>query len=358
MPAVAERLTELHWLGFERLTRLAIERGAGVLVVAGDLFDKPSPPARLVERVRGVFRRLAAEGIAVVLVPGTHDAAHSSRSVYSADALAPARIFLNPRLGERLVVGRSGTTVAFQGLAWDPQGTPADFLADFHRGEGQVPEVLVLHGEVGSAGSRRGKDLPASTAQLTACGADYVAMGHRHAFLELRGPDRLWGAYAGSPFGFSFKEPELGPRSACLVDLGEPGGPRIELVATTTVEWLRLKLDLSQFATRDELLAVIVEASGAERLALVELTGAAAFPLSSNELEAEMAGHFLYVAVEDFSVEVSTEALDRMAAEQSVRGVFARRMAARLAAARSPADRTETSAAIREGLRAPAEDER
>jgi hypothetical protein len=60
---------------------------------------------------------------------------------------------------------------------------------------------------------------------------------------------------------------------------------------------------------------------------------------------------------EDASVQVSGRILERLVSEQSVRGVFARRMQARLAAAKSPGEHAEASAAIREGLRALAEDQ-
>ncbi len=351
------RLAELQWESFERLADLAIEKEVVALVVAGDLFDRPSPAAKLVERVRGVFRRLAGEGIGVVIAPGTHDGVASSRSVYRMDSLpGGVRVFLSPRLGERFVLERGGATVAFQGLAWDPQGTPEAFLKDYRKADDGAPEVLVLHGEVGSARSRRSKDMPATAEELSSTGADYVAMGHRHAFLELRLGGRLWGAYPGTPFGLSFREPELGARSAALVALEAGSEARIEPVPTGPAQWLKLSLDLSHFDSRPELAAAVAGSAGADRLALVELSGSAAFPLAAEELEAELAGRFLHVAVEDSSVEVSPETVERLAGEQSVRGVFARRMLARLAAEKDPARKAEISMAVREGLRALAED--
>lgn len=354
----AQKLSELHWESFERLAALAIERRVLALVIAGDLFDRPNPAGKLVERVRGIFRRLAGEGVGVVIAPGTHDGASSSRSVYRTDVLAAgARVFLSARLGERFVVERDGEAVAFQGLAWDPQGTPQNFLADYRRPDDRVPEVLVIHGDVGSSKSRREKDLPATADELASAGADYIALGHRHAFLELRLAGRLWGAYSGSPFGLSFREPELGERHAALVTLPERGRePRIDLLPTTPVEWMRLALDVGSFGSREELSSAAAASGGVERLALLELSGAAGFPVAVEELEAELAGRYLHFEAEDASVEVSDSVLEQLSAEQSVRGIFARRMRARLEAAATPVERSEVSAAVREGLRALAED--
>lgn len=351
----AERLAERHWECFERLAALAVEHGALALVIAGDLFDQPRPATALVERVRGVFKRLAAEGVSAVLAPGTHDSVPGAGSLYASGALGEAHVFLGPRLGERFLVKRRDQQLAFQGLAWDPQGTPADFLSAYRRGAPDVPEVLVIHGEVGAAVGRRPQDLPAAAEQLAGAGADYVALGHRHRFDELRRGGRLWGAYPGTPFGLSFKDPELGPRGAALVDLGGSGGARVRRLPTTPVEWRLAEVDLGALASAAELAQAIAGQAGAERLLRCTLRGAPGFDFSVEELRAELSARFLHLEIEDSSVEVAPAALAELAAEPSVRGLFARRLAARLESARVGAERAEVLAALREGLRALAE---
>ncbi len=353
----AGRLSELHWECFERLCRLAAERGCVALVLAGDLFERPDPPAKLVERVRGAFRRLTGEGAAVIVAPGTHDGASSARAVYRASSLGGAKVFLSPRIGERFVAERDGAAVAFQGLCWDPQATPAEFLADYERGGDNLPEVLVLHGEVGGKEGRRAKDLPVSAKRLCAAGADYVALGHRHGYCEYKTSGQLWAAYPGTPLGLSFKAPELGPRTANLVTLAAGEAPVLERVSTTEVQWLRPELELEEFESGDELLAAAREHAGPDRLALLELSGAPGFSPDLEALQSELAAAFLYVEIEDSLLELDPASLDELAAEQSVRGIFARRMQKRLNAARSTASRAEVAAAVRQGLRALAEEE-
>ena len=352
----AGRLAELHGECFERLCRLASERGCVALVLAGDLFERPDPPAKLVEHVKGSLRRLTSQGVAVIISPGTHDGASSARSVYRSGSLGGAKVFLSPKIGERFVAERDGAAVAFQGLSWDPQATPAEFLADYERGSDNVPEVLVLHGEVGGEAGRRAKDLPVSARRLCAAGADYVALGHRHGYCEYKTSGQLWGAYPGTPFGLSFKEPELGPRTANLVTLGGGQAPVIEKVSTTDVQWLRPKLEMDDIQSQEDLLTAARAGAGAERLAQIELSGAAGFSPDIDALQAELAAGFLHLEIEDSSLELGPGSLDTLAAEQSVRGIFARRMRKRLNAARSAASRAEVAAAVREGLRALAEE--
>jgi DNA repair exonuclease SbcCD nuclease subunit len=354
---VAQRLGELQWQCFEKVCRLAAERGAVALVIAGDLFERPDPPGKLVDRVRGLFKRLAGEGVAVIIAPGTHDPASSPRSVYRSEALGGARVFLRSRLGERFVAERAGARVAFAGLSWDPQATPRDFLADYDPADDAVPEVVVLHAEVGAKEGRRPKDLPVRPGRLAAAGAAYVALGHRHEHREFRSKGLLWGAYSGSPFGLSFRGADLGPRTACLVSLEEHGVAGIERLATTGVQWLRAELDLTEIASQEELLSQIGKLAGPERLVRLELRGAPAFALSTAEISARLADDFLFLEIEDSCLQVAVEGLEELAGEQSVRGIFARRMRKRLAATRSEASRAEVSMAVREGLRALSEEE-
>jgi DNA repair protein SbcD/Mre11 len=354
--ALAKRLGELHWEGFERVCRLSAERGAVALVIAGDLFERPDPPARLVDRVRGVFKRTIAEGVTVIVAPGTHDAACAPRSVYGSSNLGGARVFLEPRLGKRFVAERAGSSIAFSGLAWDPQGTPSDYLADYARGAGDVPEVLVLHGEVGSEGGRRRKDLPVEPQRLGEAGADYVALGHRHQVREFRTEGRLWGAYSGTPFGLSFKTPELGPRTACLVTVEAAQESTIENLASTEVQWLRLELDITDMASQDDLLAAVRDRASDSDLVRLVLGGSAAFPPDLAALRSALSGELLHLEVEDSSLEIAPGSLETLADEQSVRGIFARRMLDRLSASRSAQARAEVTAAIREGLSALAEE--
>jgi DNA repair exonuclease SbcCD nuclease subunit len=350
------RLRDLHWECFESLCRIAVDRGAVALVIAGDLFERPDPPGELVTRVGAAFERLAGHGVSVVIVPGTHDSAHAPGSVYGRSEFRGARVFRQPELTESFSVRRGDSELVLAGLAWDPQRTPADYLKGYRPGDEDLPRVIVLHADVGARASGRPKDLPAEAERLSATGADYVALGHRHAYREFRSADRIWGGYPGTPFGLSFAAPELGPRTASLVSVERGRGARIERVSTTPVQWLRAEIDMGAIRSEDDLVCAIRERAGRQNLLRLRLNGAAGFGLDLELLGARLGADFLHLEMEDESLEIAVELLQSLADEQSVRGIFARRMVERLARAGTEAERLELSAAAREGMAALAEE--
>ncbi len=354
---LGDRLRELQWEGFETICRLAAERGTVALVIAGDLFEHPDPPSELVKRVCGLFKRLIHHGVGIVIAPGTHDAAGGTRSVYRESNLGGANVFLKPRLGENFRLERAGEALRFSGLAWDPQGTPEDYLSEYQPGHDGVPDVLVLHAEVGAKTGRRPKDLPADPGRLASTGADYVALGHRHKHREFRAEGRLWGAYPGTPFGLSFRLPELGPRSASLVTLEERDEPVIEEVPTVETQWLVHEMDLSRIGSQEEMLTAARCSACVHHLARFQLQGATEFTPNTTELSAALAGEFIHLEFEDSSLELAPTALESLGEEQSVRGIFARRMLSRLSESESARERAEITAAAREGFTALAEED-
>jgi hypothetical protein len=124
------------------------------------------------------------------------------------------------------------------------------------------------------------------------------------------------------------------------------------------VQWTRVELDLDGIRSPEDLAAAARAHGGAERLVSLALKGTAGFLLDAEALRAELSRDFLYLEVEDESMSLAPDALDRLAGERSIRGIFARRMLERLAAARTDTDRADTGAAVKEGLRALAEEGR
>ncbi len=355
----AGRIQQLQWECFEKICRIATERGAVALVIAGDVFDVPDPGENLLKQVTGQFRRLAAEGVSIIIAPGTHDAASHPATVYSTGHLGRAKVFTRPCIGETFKAERGGRRVNFSGLAWDPQNTDLDYLDGQRRSDSAIPEVLVLHADVGTKRGRRNKDLPASREELAGADADYVALGHRHAYQEYRSDDdRLWGGYCGSPFGLSFRGAELGPRSASLVTFDEGNRVSIERVVTTSVEWTSPEIDISAIGNNQAVLELLRAEVSENRLCQVRLSGAADFRPERAMLLREMAGTCLHFKLEDESVELSEQFMARLVQEQSVRGIFVRRMRERLMMKNlKPEDRREVKDALLEGLRALAEEE-
>lgn len=74
-PEVAELLADARFLALERLVSDANSQGADLLLIAGDLFDRPRVSESVVSRAVGILSRF--EGTLVAVLPGNHDYAAS-----------------------------------------------------------------------------------------------------------------------------------------------------------------------------------------------------------------------------------------------------------------------------------------
>lgn len=225
---------------------LALARDADVTLIAGDVYDRPVPPAEAVALLDGFLTRMSAQGSRVALISGNHDSAEriafgaqlmDARGVYVSTVYdgRPRRIELEDEYGPvhlhllpfvkpsqvRAALGRenlqtydAAVRAALDAMDVDPAAR----------------NVLLAHQFV--TGAERSESEEVSVGGLDDVGADafsrfdYAALGHLHAAQSLGG-GRV--RYSGSPLCYAFSECER-ERGALLVELGEKGDVRATLV--------------------------------------------------------------------------------------------------------------------------------
>ena len=198
------------------LTLLDAHPVDGVLL-AGDLYDKPVPPAEAVRLLDWFLTQLAARGLPVFAISGNHDSA--DRVAFGSALLETSRVYVSP---------------VFSGA---PQPI---CLADEH---GPVDparrSLLVAHQFVAGAAACESEE--PSVGGLDCVDAalfdafDYVALGHLHSPQKV-GRDTL--RYCGTPLKYSFSEAHQ-HKSITFVDLGEKGCVDISTVPLTPLHDLR-----------------------------------------------------------------------------------------------------------------------
>ncbi len=250
----AEHAHFLDWL-----LRQLIERRTDVLVVAGDVFDSISPPARAQRRFYQFLAqaRIACPALQVVLTAGNHDSA--SRLEAPSDLLAGLDIHVVgtvPRRADgtvdtaRMLVPLRNPAGQVEALALAipflrPADVPApadaadpylDGLREFHRNV--VAEAQAIRDErfpgaalvaLGHCHLTGGEESRESERRLVIGGSEalgtdvfppglaYVALGHLHQPQEFDG-GRI--RYCGSPIPLSFSERRYGHR-VVEVEVGE-----------------------------------------------------------------------------------------------------------------------------------------
>ena len=227
-----------------RLVDYANDHGADMMLLSGDLFDGERVYAQTTEELAAALGRFHGP---VIIAPGNHDP-YTHRSPYARELWPEnVRIFTQNTI-ETLEFPQYGCTVYGAAFASVESGEPENFTA-----EGEGVKLLVLHGDVGSAGSRY-RSLTGAWLEHT--GVDYAALGHVH---EHRGVQYAGGtayAYPGCPEGRGFDE------------LGEKG------FLFGTVDKGQVDLQFIPFARRRyEILAVDVTDADAVQLAFDALRG-------------------------------------------------------------------------------------
>jgi exonuclease SbcD len=235
--------------------RIADEREVDLVLVSGDVWDRPVPPMDALALGLGTLVRLG-ERRPVVAVAGNHDSPELFETI--APLLRPRNVFLigdikRPDAGALLGPEELGVPAVVAGLPFLREGRVVDFMRDageWYRayaeriaaiagrynealveraGADNVP-ILMAHFMVG--GVRVDRSAPrgerelhmgeayAATAQAIPPGPQYVAMGHIHA------PQTVPGApvpaeYAGSLLSLDFGE--AGEIKRVVIVDAEPG---------------------------------------------------------------------------------------------------------------------------------------
>lgn len=219
---------------------LALEREADVCIFAGDAYKNQRPNPTFQREFARRIKRLAGEGVPVVLLVGNHDMATADRAASSLDIFGvldvPGVIVadreevhqLTCRRGQPLQVAtvpypqrsRLLAREQYQNMTLDDLDLElsrilnqnlAD-LADEVREQPDIPAVLTAHFSVSEAkqGSEQsvmiGRDVIVLKSQLADPAWDYVALGHIHKHQELNNGQHPPIVYSGSLERIDFGE--------------------------------------------------------------------------------------------------------------------------------------------------------
>ncbi len=249
-----------HAVILEQVFQALIDHVPDALIIAGDIFDRASPPASAVRQFNNFIKRVASEtAAAVVMIAGNHD---------SGDRIESMSVMTNQRRAlirgplsadeKPLILADDAGPVAFSALPFGYEfaarecfgdtgiNSPEDVIrAQIEAARVHVPDgarwVVVAHAFVTGASSSEserplGRIGGIETVPTDAFdGAHYVALGHLHR-PQTAGVDYI--RYSGSPLAFGFDESET-PKSMTLVDLGADGAVTTQSLPFTPLRAVR-----------------------------------------------------------------------------------------------------------------------
>ncbi len=282
---------------FQKLIQLCLDRSAGLLLLAGDLFDGAWRDFNTGLFFMAEIARLREVGCLVVLLRGNHDA----DSVVEKSLTLPAHAFeLTTASPQTLYFEKLGVSVTGQGFA--KRAITTDLGAGYPAPDPHVFSIAMLHT---SLDGREGHDAyaPTKLSILLDKGYGYWALGHVHTREDVHAqvvfPGNLQGRHAR----------ETGPKGVMLLDVDNGVLKSRDFVALDVVRWEHLHVDVSPATTPADAIDLAVEAldaaaNAAESRTLaarITLEGRTSVPLMREpeallaELRARVLGRPMYV---------------------------------------------------------------
>lgn len=343
--AAAPRLRERQVAAFRRAIDAGIEARVDVALVSGDLFDSNAQPRRVVEAAALELRRLTEQGIRVVIIPGIHDSWEGG-SIYRVfdlrlmaglsegsdllTLLTPGRPEVLLRDLDLLVYGRVAPT---RRVTRSPLADFAVLADDRARWR-----VAMVHGTLASGADDDRDDVRFTPEEVSACGVDYLAIGHAHAWQTGRSGGTTWTSPGAlEPLG----PQDEGAGRVAIVELAERSGRKSVEVREAVVgrtRFLGVTLDAGDVAAPGALVAHLRTLSDPDVVLDVTLRGAVDgwFDVDPSQLSADLADAFLAVRLRDESS--AATAVDGDALPGSFGMAFGETLAQRAADAEASGD--------------------
>ncbi len=218
---------------FQNLIQLCLDRSAGLLLLAGDLFDGAWRDFNTGLFFMAEIARLREVGCTVVMLRGNHDA----ESVIEKSLTLPAHALeLTTTSPQTLRFEQLGVSVTGQGFA--TRAITTDLGAGYPTPDPHGFSIAMLHT---SLDGREGHDAyaPTKLSTLLDRGYDYWALGHVHSREDVHAqvvfPGNLQGRHAR----------ETGPKGVMLLEIDNGALLSREFVALDVVRWEHLHVDVS-----------------------------------------------------------------------------------------------------------------
>ena len=341
--AVSRRAETL--ITFERIINLAAKQGVEIILIAGDLLDSNS----IEDGVFGAVLKCISSvpQIKVVFSAGNHDPL-SADSPFKKARLPENLYVLDTKDSfvqfdelKTRVYGKSFGEVYMQGCDSFSLNPSEDFI-----------NLMCILGELRSdLGSDYNSITPAF---LEGCGMDYVALGHVHKRSDIAKIGGSHCAYCGCAEGQGFDE--LGQKGVYLGEVSKQGC-NLQFVPTAKRLHLSEKVDIGGAAdsaeAADKVITFLKEKyeNFSENLYKIALTGTVdeGAALSTEEIASRLSEQVYFAKVKD-KTELAID-LEAIAQENSLKGIFVKKMLARINDA-APEQKETLLSALNLGLKA------
>ncbi|MGI6721592.1 MAG: exonuclease SbcCD subunit D [Anaerovoracaceae bacterium] len=229
--------------------------GPDAVVIAGDVYDKPVPPAEAVRLFDDFLCRLAARSLQILVISGNHDS--PERIAFGSRLMEASGVHMSPAyrgVTEPVVLSDEDGEVAFYLLPFIKpahvrpfcEGEEIDSYTDAVRAavdrmhiDTGCRNVIVTHQLVTGAWRSESEEISIGGSDNVDADVfadfDYVALGHLHGAQTVAGETVR---YCGTPLAYSFSEASQ-KKSLTVVDMKKKGDLEVRTVPLVPLRAMR-----------------------------------------------------------------------------------------------------------------------
>lgn len=341
---------------FRRAVDYAVDAANEIhaVLIVGDFFDVANPSQEVIRFAISQLKRLKQSGIPVIVTPGNHDGIDAAGSVYQNVELGSlARVIRSPQVQFSNSLEVNGESVNLYGMAWGINSKPPFDV--FHKKDGSGYHVAMIHGTLngGLFVGEYSREVPLELDTLAQCGMDYIALGHIHTFQEKQAGG-IPVVYPGTLESRRFSAGEEGERSLVVVTMERRKATKIDRLKwnSKTLQTARIDFDLETIESGEELANFVRAKYSSEKTLLrLILEGSPSFLVDVDELATRLSGEFYWLDIDDETDAFDSITAESLAKEETIRGLYVRKLRERLAGAEADS-KPQVELALKLGIQA------
>lgn len=254
---------------FHDIVKHAVREEAEALLIAGDLFEQDRVSRDTVAFLQTTFK--AFPNLPVFIAPGNHDPYIGSSPYVTEEWPEHVHIFSSP---EWTALELPDSSVTVHGFGFDGPDVSVNPFGTLTIPQDGRTHVAVAHGSaLGHQPPGKTAYAPFEPGDAAPAGLRYLALGHFHSKIEVKGDFDCSVYYSGSPEGRGFKE--CGSRVFLDVSLDDTETRVVPMPASRAVYDVHT-IDCSGFETAQQLIDAVralPHSDGMARIARVTLEG-------------------------------------------------------------------------------------
>lgn len=304
---------------FIKIIDTCIFENIQVLLLTGDIFDNLTVDKKTLIFIKNQLERII--DIKVFISPGNHDPYNETSFYRLIDW--PSNVYIFKNGIESHVI--EDLNLIVWGAAFNEKYIRKSILKNINIDERYI-NIMTIHGDISNTDD--GNDYnPMTLKDIGDSNLDYIAIGHRHTFSEIKKERNTFYAYAGCPQGRGFDE--LGDKGIIIGEISKNFAD-LKFRKMSKRNYYHIEIDISGSLGYEEIknkiLSQIKKEDRENNFYKIDLKGEIESYLNINEkvILEKIKDDFYFVKLKD-KTEVKLD-LDKILKDYSIKGVYARKI--------------------------------